>query len=137
MDLCDARKLRHLHDGHHMKAVPPARGQHGRELRFLLVSRDTGLTSDLHPDPHFLQPPVVLFQHPPEESTRTSKTQVTSTFKHPPDPFQVSNLSIALKHQALTAWGWGYEAAAPGSFCENGLGWGEEPLTPESVFCFL
>lgn len=87
----------------------------GQGLLFLLVSRDTGsyfrsdLMSDLHLDPHFL--------HPPVGSVRTSETQVTSMFKHPAKTFLISNFSVALKHQILRPWEWGYEAAIPASFC--------------------
>lgn len=81
-------------------------------------------TSELHLDPHFLQPSVVYFSTPsPEGSIRISKTQVTSMFKYLPDPFLISICSMALKHQTLRAWGWGHEAAVPVSSC---WGWAGE-----------
>lgn len=100
--LCDARKLRLLHGHHHMERLtqPWTLWPRTSGVQDLLVSRDTGsffksdLISDLHLDPHFLQPSVVYF----------SKTQVTSMFKHPPNTFLISSFSMTLKHQTVRAW---------------------------------
>ena len=57
-----------------MEATPPAHGQPGQRLLFLLVSRNTGpyfipqLTSDLYLDLHLLQASTVYFSVPQKET---------------------------------------------------------------------
>lgn len=115
------QKTESPHDGHHMEADPPAHGHHGQDLLFFYWCPGT---SELHLDPHCLQPSVVYFSTPsPEGSISLSKTQVTSMLKYLPDPFLISNCSMALKHQTLRPWGWGREPAVPVSSC---CGWAGE-----------